>query len=100
MEVSETTLFHEFASGHLIGIGFASYEVQRKSILNMGEPVGHFQRIIKLSGRVAMIDYYLSEKLDTLFVLSGHIVRAGDKREKEQKAIREYISIIRSQEEE
>jgi len=55
---------------------------------------------MKLGGKVFVIEYFLSLKLDTLYVLSGHLVRAGEKREKEQKVVRDYVMKIKAMEEE
>ena len=100
MEARESPLFVEFVDTHLVGAGFEAYLLQQKAILTVKEPSGHFQRLMKLGGRVLVIEYYLSEKLDTLYVLSGHVVKAGEKREKERKVIKEFISEIKELEEE
>lgn len=99
MEIEVSTNFKEFADTHLVGTGFEAYLLQRKEIIALKEPQGHSQRLMKLGGRVLIIEYYLSLKLDTLYVLSGHLVKAGDKRDKEQKLVKEYISQIKKLEE-
>lgn len=100
MKTAESPIFVQFSRVHLIGGGFSAYLQQQKAILAAREPNGHFGRIIKASGKVFVIEYYLSEKLDTLYTLSGHLVRAGDKREQERKDVREFIAGIRELEEE
>ena len=99
MDVKESPFFVEFVSSVLGGGGFNSYLYQRQTILRDKEPEGHFQRLLKFSGKVAVIEYYQSLELDTLFVLSGHLVKAGDTREKEKRLLREYISEIKKFEE-
>jgi hypothetical protein len=99
MEVKESPFFVEFVDSVLGGGGFNSYLYQRESILNEKEPEGHFLRLLKFSGKVAVIEYYLSLKVDTLFVLSGHLVKAGDKRDKEKRFLKQYISEIKKLEE-
>ena len=100
MEIEVSTNFQEFADVYLIGHGLEAHLKQRLEITRLKEPQGHFRRVIKLGGKVLIIEYYLSLKLDTLYVLSGHMVKAGEKREKEQKLIKEYISKIKEMEEE
>ena len=95
MEAEESPLFVEFADSHLVGTGFEAYLLQQKAILTAQGPSGHFQRLMKLDGKVLMIEYYLSEKLNTLFVLSGHIVKAVEKREKERKTVKGFITRIK-----
>lgn len=98
MDIEVSALFQEFADTHLVGPGFEAYLLQRKVMIDFKEPVGFSRRVIKLGGKVLVIEYYLSAKLDTLYVLSGHLVKAGEKREKEQKVIREYVTQIKRME--
>jgi hypothetical protein len=100
MEIEVSAVFQEFADTHLTGHGLEAYRLQRKEILAFKKPQGHFRRVIKLGGKVLIIEYYLSLKLETLYILAGHLVAAGSKREKEEKIIKEYIAKIKGMEEE
>lgn len=99
MEIEISPLFQEFANTHLVGPGLEAYLLQRKELMALKEPQGYSRRLMKLGGRVLIIEYYLSLKLDTLYVLSGHLVKAGEKRDKEQKIVKEFISEIKKMEE-
>jgi hypothetical protein len=57
---------------------------------------GFFDKILKGEKRVLVVNYYLSFKLDALFVLTAHITRAGEPREKEKEAIQKYLAEIKS----
>jgi hypothetical protein len=94
-ETKESPFFQGFADNIMTGEEFKAYLVQAKELANEGEPEGHLERLIKAKSRTVQIDYYLSTKLCTLFVLTAHIVRAGEPRTKEKKALQEYLGEIK-----
>jgi hypothetical protein len=59
MEIEVSAHFQEFADSHLVGPGMQAYLQQGKGILNLKEPQGYSRRLMKLGGRVLIIEYYL-----------------------------------------
>jgi hypothetical protein len=94
-EIKESPFFQGFADHIMTGEEFKAYLVQAKELANAGEPEGHLERLIKAKSRTVQIDYYLSSELCALFVLTAHLVRAGEPRTKEKKALQEYLGAIR-----
>ena len=95
MEIQESPFFQAFADSIMSGEEFKAFLVQAKELANAEEPEGHLERLVKAKTRTVQIDYCLSKGLDTLFVLTAHLVRAGEPRTKEKKALREYLDEIK-----
>ncbi len=95
IEIKESPFFRRFADNIMTGEEFTAYLVQAKELANAKEPEGHLERIIKAKSRTMQIDYYLSSEFFALFVLTAHLVRAGEPRTKEKKALQEYLGAIR-----
>ena len=95
MDIQESPFFQSFANSIMTGKEFRGFLVQAKELANAEELEGHLERLIKAESRTLQIDYYLSTALNTLFVLTGHIVRAGEPRTKEKKALHEYLTEIK-----
>jgi len=80
------------------GEEFGAYLVQARELANAGEPEGHLERVVNGDHRTVQIDYFLSSDLNSLFVLTAHLVRAGEPRTKEKKALQEYLEEIKEKE--
>jgi hypothetical protein len=95
MKIQRMPFFHDFAEKIMDGSEFGIYRVQALSLAAAKDRAGFFEKIIKGSKRVLVVNYYLSLKLDTLFILTAHITRAGEPREKEKESLQKYITEIK-----
>jgi hypothetical protein len=96
MNVRRMPFFHDFVNHIMDGFEFRTYRVQAISLSTDRERSGFFEKVIKGPKRVLVVNYYLSIKLDTLFVLTAHITRAGEPREKEKEALEKYLAEIKA----
>lgn len=76
------------------GKEYTAYDVQLKKLLLEKSEKGLFEKTIQAENRILCINYYMSHKLDALFVLTAHIVRKGEPRPKEIEALKKYIQEI------
>ncbi len=100
MEVRPMPFFQDFRDGFMTGEEFAIYRLQALSLSHESGRQGHFEKVVKTAKRVLVVNYYGSPKLNALFVLTAHITRAGEPREKEKEALAKYIRQIKLAEEE
>ena len=94
MKPQESEFFGKFFFGVMHGKEYAAYDVQVKKLTLEKSEKGYFERTIKAENRELCITYYMSHKLDTLFVLTAHIVRKGEPRPKELEALKKYVEEI------
>jgi hypothetical protein len=94
MKTQESYFFGKFFDGIMHGKEYAAYDIQTKKLTLEKSEKGHFIRNIQAENRTLCINYYMSHKLDTLFVLTAHIVRKGEPRPKEVEALKKYVEEI------
>jgi len=99
MEQSESSFFVEFSDRIMTGEEYQAFLLQARGMALTKDPEGYVQRVIRTKSRTIQIDYYLSVDLKTLFVLTAHIVRAGEPRTQEKKILQEYLKAIKEAEE-
>jgi hypothetical protein len=83
----------------MTGKEYNAFRVQARSLADEKDRNRYFEKVIKGPGRVLVVGYYLSFKLGVLFVLTAHIQRGGEPREKEKQALRKYIEQLKALEE-
>jgi len=88
--------FQEFADSVMEGKEYDAFRVQARSLAFEKDRTRHFEKVIKGPSRVLVVNYYLSFKLDALFVLTAHIQRGGEPREKEKQALQKYIEELKA----
>lgn len=96
MQVRLMPFFQEFADSVMTGKEYNAFRVQARSLVEEKDRNRHFEKVIKGPGRVLVVNYYLSLKLNALFVLTAHIQRGGEPREKEELALRKYIEQLKA----
>ncbi len=69
--------FGKFFNDIMHGREVPAYDIQTKKLTLEKTEKGHFAKNIEAENRTLCINYYMSHKLDTLFVLTAHIVRKG-----------------------
>lgn len=88
--------FRDFRDNVMDRREYELFRVQALGLAQAKERTGHFDKVLKMPKRVLVVNYYLSLKLETLFILTAHITRAGEPREKEVEAIKGYVSKIKN----
>jgi len=83
--------FQEFADSVMTGKEYGLFRVQALALAFEKDRTRHFEKVVKGPNRVLVVNYYLSLKLNALFVLTAHIQRGGEPREKEKQALQKYI---------
>jgi hypothetical protein len=78
----------------MYGREFPAYDIQAKKLTLEKSEKGHFEKLIQSENRTLCINYYMSHKSNTLFVLTAHIVRKGEPRPKELEALKKYVEEI------
>ena len=94
MKIQESDFFGKFYSNIMYRKEYPAYEIQTKKLTLEKSQKGHFEKMIQAENRTLCINYYMSHKLDVLFVLTAHIVRKGEPRPKEVEALKKYIEEI------
>jgi len=94
MKPQESDFFTKFFNNIIHGKEYPAYDVQIKKLTLEKSEKGHFEKTIQAENRTLCINYYMSHKLDTLFVLTAHIVRKGEPRPKELEALKKYVEEI------
>src|SRR5208282_2810272 len=96
MRVQLMPFFQEFADSVMTGKEYDLFRVQAIAVAHDKDRARHFDKVIKGPGRVLVLGYYRSVQLDALFVLTAHIQRGGEPREKEKQALRKYVEEIKT----
>lgn len=91
MQIQLMEFFQEFADSVMTGKEYGLFRVQALALAFEKDRTRHFEKVVKGSNRVLVVNYYLSVKLNALFVLTAHIQRGGEPREKEKQALQKYI---------
>ena len=91
MQIKLMGFFQEFADSVMTGNEYGLFRVQALALAFEKDRTRHFEKIIKGPNRVLVVNYYLSLKLGALFILTAHIQRGGEPREKEKQALQKYI---------
>lgn len=94
MKTHESEFFGKFFNDIMHGREVPAYDIQTKKLTLEKKEKGHFTKNIEAENRTLCINYYMSHKLDTLFVLTAHIVRKGEPRPKELEALKKYVEEI------
>src|SRR5208283_5832408 len=77
MQIRLMPFFQEFADSVMTGKEYGLFRVQAIALAHEKDRTRHFEKVIKAPDRVIVVNYYLSFKLNTLFVLTAHIQRGG-----------------------
>jgi hypothetical protein len=96
MQIKLMAFFEEFADSVMTGKEYDLFRVQAIALAFEKDRTRHFEKVIKGPNRVLVLNYYLSLKLDALFVLTAHIQRGGEPREKEKQALQKYIAELKT----
>lgn len=96
MQIKLMGFFQEFADSVMTGKEYGLFRVQAVALASEKDRTRHFEKVIKGPDRILVVNYYLSPKLNALFVLSAHIQRGGEPREKEKQALRKYIMELKA----
>jgi hypothetical protein len=91
MQIKLMGFFQEFADSVMTGKEYGLFRVQALALAFEKDRTRHFEKVVKGPNRVLVVNYYLSLKLNALFVLTAHIQRGGEPREKEKQALQKYI---------
>ncbi len=95
MEIQESEFFGNFFYSIMHGKEYAAYDVQAKKLTLEKSEKGLSQKTIRSESRTLCINYYLSQKLNVLFVLTAHIVREGEPRSRELEALNKYVEEVK-----
>ncbi len=96
MQIKLMGFFQEFADSVMTGKEYGLFRVQALALAFEKDRTRHFEKVIKGPDRVLVVNYYLSLKLNALFVLTAHIQRGGEPREKEKQALQKYIEELKA----
>jgi hypothetical protein len=96
MKVQLKPFFRDFRDNVMDGNEFKVFRVQAMMLASKKDRIGLFEKVIKVAKRNLVVNYYQSDSLDVLFVLTAHIIRAGEPREKEKEALRFYLDEIKA----
>jgi hypothetical protein len=95
MRYFEMPHFQRFSQDHLGAKDFVAYHLQIKNIFFEVKVSSILERPLKTSDGDSVITYYYYEADEKiLYVLAGHLVRKGEPRPEEIKAIQEYVRQI------
>jgi hypothetical protein len=94
MRYFEMPYFQRFSRDHLSAKDFVAYHLQIKKIFLEVKESGILERPLKTDDGDAVVTYYYEVDEKILYVLAGHLVRKGEPRQEEIKAIREYVRQI------
>jgi hypothetical protein len=95
MRYFEMPYFQRFSRNHLSAKDFVAYQLQMKKIVYEVKEAGLLERPLKTSDGDALITYYYYDPSDKiLYVLAGHLVRKGEPKLDELKAIESYVRQI------
>jgi hypothetical protein len=96
MQIKLLGFFQEFADSVMTGKEYGLFRVQALALAFEKDRTRHFEKVVKGPNRVLVVNYYLSLKLNALFVLTAHIQRGGEPREKEKQALQKYIAELKA----
>jgi len=96
MQIKLMEFFQEFADSVMTGKEYGLFRVQALALAFEKDRTRHFEKVIKGPDRVLVVNYYLSFKLNALFVLTAHIQRGGEPRVKEKQALQKYIEELKA----
>jgi hypothetical protein len=96
MQVKLMPFFQEFADSIMTGKEYDLFRVQALALADEKDRLRHFEKVIKGPDRVLVLNYYRSIRLNALFVLTAHIQRGGEPREKEKHALQKYSEEIKT----
>ena len=96
MKVQRMPFFEDFVDRIMDRKELELFRFQALGLVYAKDRSGFFDKILKGPKRVLVVNYYLSLKLDIFFVLTAHITRAGEPREKEKAELQKYLMEIKS----
>ena|SRR5665213_2589109 len=99
MKVQRMPFFEDFVDRSMDRNELELFRFQALGLAYAKDRLGFFDKILKVPKRVLVVNYYMSLRLDTLFVLTAHITRAGEPREKEKEVLEKYLAEIKALEE-
>ncbi len=96
MKIQLMPFFQDFRDSIMESKELDIFRLQVLSLAHAKDRTRLFEKVIKGQKRVLVVNYYLSFKLDALFVLTAHITRAGEPRVKEKEALQKYLNEIKA----
>jgi|GEM_PF-2366657 hypothetical protein len=95
MSYFEMPHFQRFSQNHIGAREFVCYQLQMKRIFTEVKEKGRLERTLKTKDGEACITYYYYDPVrKVLYVLAAHLVRTGEPKPDELKAIESYIRQI------
>ena len=95
MPYFEMPHFQRFSRNHLGAREYVAYQLQIKKILLEAKQKGLLEKTLKTKDGEACITYYYYDPVGkVLYVLAGHLIRPGEPKQDEKKAIESYIQQI------
>lgn len=95
MHIQEMPFFRGFSDKHFGPKEEVVYRLQLEQIKREKPRRGRFEKTLETQDGDSMIVYYYYDGNDTLYVLSGHLVRKGEPGPAETKAVQKYIQEIK-----
>ncbi len=99
MNIQESNFFGQFSNRIINGKEYTAYKVQIGKLKLEKPKQGPFEILVKTENRTICVNFYFSHKLNTLFVLTAHIVRKGEPSPKELAALKKLVQEIEEQDE-
>ncbi len=99
MEYRPSKLFNAFCDTVVDAKEWEAYRILYKKFLKEQNQQGHFKALITGEKRTLKIEFYMSHKLNSLFVLVAYISRAGEPRKSVADALKEQLEVIKELEE-
>jgi hypothetical protein len=94
MIVQEKPFFQSFSDKHFGPKEEVVYKLQLVQIDRERPQAGQFEKPLETQDGDSIIVYYYFDGNETLYVLSGHLVRKGEPGPAEKKAVQKYIQEI------
>ena len=97
MKVKESPLFKKFANKHFGHKEEVIYRLQLKEIFAEKQYGRSDKALATQDGEACITYYYYKKETDTLYTLSGHLVRKGEPSQGEIEAVEKYIREIEAE---
>ena|SRR6185503_9076887 len=99
MEYRPSKLFNAFCDSIMNAREWEAYRILYTRFLEERKQEGHFKALITGEKRTLKVEFYMSHKLNSLFVLAAYISRPGEPRKSVADALKEQLEVIKELEE-